>query len=320
MIKNRNIILRDELKIAIYLVGYNNIGESIVFIVKSDNTPVYSGVIDSYEQFEINKSMEILRENNIKHIDFLCWTHPDEDHSIGIDSLIENFVNEQTKIFLPAHINGEEYEYNERIKNTFNMINDNLKSRKKSKFIVRDVSDNMILEKFDFDRGVKGREEFKIMSVAPNSMILRTNEFNKAFKKNDYSIALIITLGTFTTLLLGDIENRTIESFEYYYMPKVIDYIKIPHHASKTSDKILEFLDKNNKSPIATTSTYKKGKIDLPNLQIINSYRDYVKNIYCVGDSSKSNSMIKSGIIMVECNILKREITTKLYGNAYEIS
>lgn len=170
---------------------------------------------------------------------------------------------------------------------------------------------------FSFDRGALGKEEFKIVSIAPNSTILRKNNFNTTFKKNDYSIGLIMTLGKFTMLLSGDIENRTIENMEYYYIPEVIDYIKTPHHTSDTSDKLLNYIN-DNSCEIACTTVYRKGKINLPNKSIVELYRSKAKNFYCAGDNSK-DLISEYGAIIMKCDILKKEISINLEGNAYPI-
>jgi beta-lactamase superfamily II metal-dependent hydrolase len=150
--RRKNIILEKNLYIELYLIGYKNIGESIVFLIYCDSRVVYSGVIDSYEQ-EMNKAVEILERNNVNSLDFICWTHPDEDHSIGIDTLIEKYASENTTIYIPECINGSEYSYNERVKSTFDIIDNTLASRKKNCFKVKSASDYKVLEMFCFAEG-----------------------------------------------------------------------------------------------------------------------------------------------------------------------
>lgn len=312
----RNILLNGRLSIKIYLIGYENIGESIVFFVCVDNRIVYSGVVDSYED-DYNKTIEILEKNNIEYLNFICWTHPDEDHSLGIDTLLRDFANSNTKVIIPENISGDEYSYNKRIANTFSVIEENLKSRKSNTFIVKSASDNKILEYFTFDRGALGKEEFKILSIAPNSEILRRDEFNKSFKKNDYSIALIITLGYFTILLSGDVENKTINKLEWFYVPQIIDYIKTPHHTSSSSDKLLENIE-DLSCEIACTTVYKNGSTNLPDSTIVDLYRKKAKNFYCVGKKEKDDDQ-SYGIFKIECDILEKKFQVSLEGNAFQV-
>lgn len=314
--RRQNRLLNGRLSIRLYLIGYKNIGESIIFFICEDERIVYSGVVDSYEIDE-NKTIKILEDNNVEYLDFICWTHPDEDHSLGIDTLLERYTNSNTKVIIPENISGEECSYNDRIRDTFNIIDDNLKSRKKNKFIVKSASDTKTLELFDFDRGALGKEEFKIVSIAPNSTILRRDEFNQSFKKNDYSVALVITLGYFTILLSGDIENKTIDKLEWFSIPEIIDYIKTPHHTSKSSDKLIENI-KDLSCEIACTTVYKNGTTNLPDNKIIELYKRKARSFYCVGKKEKDDDE-NYGIILVECDILNKMLYVNLEGNAFPI-
>jgi hypothetical protein len=311
--KISNIIYQKTLILDTYLIGYKNAGESIIFIIYTDNNISYTGVIDCYEYNNLNKTIDILNKKNIKNLDFICWTHPDEDHSIGIDNLVKLYANEKTKVFLPGHINGEEYEYNLRIKNTFNMFNENIMSRKRKKYTVRDVCDNTRLEYKKFDGGVKGIYEFKILSIAPNSTLLRKNDFKSSFVKNDYSVAVILSLGEFNLLFSGDIENQTISKFEEYYLPEYIDYIKVPHHTSDRSDKILKYLDSENKCEVACSTVFRKTH--LPKKTMIETYKNFAREFYCTG---KLNCKDKCdyGIINIKFDIIKKDMRTYLEGNS----
>ena len=68
----------------VYLIGYNSQGESILFFLRTDEGVIYSGVVDCYTYKSINKTIDLLKKENIEKIDFLCWTHPHDDHSLGI--------------------------------------------------------------------------------------------------------------------------------------------------------------------------------------------------------------------------------------------
>lgn len=312
-VKTKNILIRDNIILDIYLIGYRHEGESIVFIIYADGAVFYSGVIDCYEYNDLNKTIEILEKEKIAKLDFICWTHPDKDHSIGIDKLINSYAGERTKVFLPGHINGEEYQYNERIRDTFRYINETVASKKRKKFKVRDVSDNQILHYMQFTDAVRKVYEFKISSIAPNSTILRANDFRKTIKKNDYSIGLILNLGEFNCLFAGDIENRTIDNMEDFYIPEVIDYIKIPHHASESSDKLLEYLDYENKCGLACTTVFRTS--NLPKKNIIKRYEKYVRELYSTGKVGYDD-MCDYGIIHVKCDIINKRMKTILKGNS----
>lgn len=85
-----------RLQFIIYTVGYHKEGESVLILIKSDDAVVYSIVIDSYED-ERNITYELLSKEKIDHIDMLCWSHPDKDHSLGISRFLK-WINEKTLI------------------------------------------------------------------------------------------------------------------------------------------------------------------------------------------------------------------------------
>ena len=51
----------------------------------------------------------MLQANKISKIDFLCWTHMHEDHSLGIDKLLCDYIDiGKTRIVLPDYIEEED--------------------------------------------------------------------------------------------------------------------------------------------------------------------------------------------------------------------
>ena len=94
---NKPIIIEnsiEEIEIFIYVIGYKEQGESIVFIIKDVDIPVFTMVIDSYQSSVTNYTIEILKENDINNVDLLCWTHPDLDHTVGLDTIIKDFCKQ----------------------------------------------------------------------------------------------------------------------------------------------------------------------------------------------------------------------------------
>jgi len=315
-VRTTNVFFQKKLILDIYLIGYRNKGESIIFVIYTDDIPSYCGVIDCYEYNNLNVTVEILKKKDIKSLDLLCWSHPDEDHSIGIDTIISLYANENTKVLLPGHINGNEYNYNPRIQNTFNIINQNVVSRKVKKYIVRDVCDNMNLVHKNYINKSGQPYEFNICSIAPNSTILRGNDFKETIQKNDYSIGLVLSLGEFKVLFSGDIENRTIERFEDFYLPNFFDCIKVPHHTSESSDRLLNFLNYEAKSEIACTTVFRNHK--LPQVMLIDRYKNYVREFYCTG-SIETEDTEDYGVIHIQTDIVRKQMCTYLKGNSRRV-
>jgi len=54
------------------------------------------------------------------------------------------------------------------------------------------------------------------------------------------------------------------------------------------------------------------------NEKVLKAYKSKAKNFYCAGDKSK-DVISKYGAILMKCDILKKEISINLEGNAYPI-
>lgn len=299
----------------IYLIGYKEIGESILFIVYTDNEPSYCGIVDCYAEEDLNVTLDLLDQLNIKKLNFFCWTHPDLDHSLGIKKVLSKFDLRETKIILPENISGSEYEYNDELNETFKFINEGIKPlRGRHKLDVKTASDykNLLILDYNNPSGLPFR--MSIQSVAPNSTIVRSRLQTTRFHKNDYSIGLVLSIGEVNVLLLGDVENTTLNSFEEYYIPEKIEYIKVPHHTSNGSNKLLAFLNKESKTEVACTTIFKSNNI--PDRTLINRYKDFAKEFYCTGllQGAPSNDF---GIIKTSFDIVQKKYNVELRGNSY---
>ena len=124
----------NNLSLENHVIGYQVQGESTVVLLKKGDNVVFSMVIDSYQQ-SINATIDILKSNNINSLDFLVWTHPHEDHSEGIEILLEEYCNKNTKVIIPnidSWIDKEKTSaYCEYLMNKYNDLIDYLKSKEK---------------------------------------------------------------------------------------------------------------------------------------------------------------------------------------------
>ena len=92
----RRKLFDKTLDFEINVIGYKNKGESIVFFLKADGKVVYSGLIDCYEEASENVALTLLVNEKVKYFNFVCWTHPHDDHTIGLDKVLIEFCNEKT--------------------------------------------------------------------------------------------------------------------------------------------------------------------------------------------------------------------------------
>jgi beta-lactamase superfamily II metal-dependent hydrolase len=308
----------ESLTLDVYIIGYKTQGESIILIVKSDGIINFTCIIDCYEYLEINKTHEILESLDISFVDMICWTHPDLDHSLGIDDLLSKYTNEETLVLMPEGLDGriESYDYNDRVHHTFNLINTNLISRRHDSFKVKSVSDSKNLRLDDYEHKKEGIiYKFDIKSIAPSSELIRKrNQLKTLPIKNNYSIGLHVQFGGLDLLLGGDVENESIRFIETEYIPDSFDMLKTPHHTSRSSDEMLQLLNKSNKTNIVCSTVFRSS--NLPDTDLINRYREYSEEFFCTGCIYGQNDNDSYGCIRINYDILNKKSTTYLRGNA----
>ncbi|RZJ78037.1 MAG: hypothetical protein EOO20_28235, partial [Chryseobacterium sp.] len=239
-----------DLRLLIYLIGYPDKGESQVVLIidQTDGSVLMSGVIDCYAYQNVNRTADILKTHNVKALDFFCWTHTDDDHSVGTSDIIDNFCNKSTQFFLPEGIYGNEHDftsYSKHIQEAIDKVNGGNKGQHYNLSTITTAErSSMHLDSLSRRFTDKGRQyiDFSIVGLAPNSAIIRRRILTGLTNKNDSSIALKIQFGYFSAFMTGDIENQTIRRI----MPdhfRHLNYIKTPHHTSISSDALLDKID-----------------------------------------------------------------------------
>lgn len=316
----RRIFYENSLEFEINLIGYKQQGESIIFYILADGKVVYTGLVDCYKLNSRNYVVDFLEEKGIKTLDFICWTHPHDDHTRGLDEVLDRFCTSNTK-FWTTDIQPNDYKlYSEESTQVYKRIKNIHLLRKKEKITIKYAKDHTILEKM-ICTGIS-QYLFQIDSFAPNSTILAEKKFmNKDEQGNLYSMGLIINIGRYFILLGGDVENPTISLLEDYELENPIDYIKIPHHGSPTGIFIIDRMRALNvlAPSVATTTVYRKGSI--PKIETMIKYQKWgTKEIYCTGTISGTEAeKDEYGVVRTNFDILEEreyKIETVIEKNA----
>lgn len=317
-----NFIFLKSLEFELYLIGYKHKGESIVFFLKCDSKVVYAGVVDSYERNSSNIAIDLLKKNNRKSFDFICCTHPHEDHIKGIESIIETYSNEKTNIWIYPIRNTND-KYTKIGQKLYNKLCNIVNSKNEFKPIIRETADCKTL---CYKKIYKNPQyyNFEIKSFAPDSSLIlpeKLKPLEKIEQINLFSIGLIITIGNFNILLGGDVENTTIANIPDYSIDYIFDYVKIPHHGSRTAKLLIDRLKIYEVTPKnITTTTYKQH--ELPKIDILKKYQSLGKKtkIYISENINDDISNIEDyGLIKTTFDILEQApypIETILKGNA----
>lgn len=106
----------------------------------------------------------------------------------------------------------------------------------------------------------KGINEYplRICVYAPNSKLIRKQNYMEKFIKNDRSIFCVLGLGDIRIFLTGDIENKTISMLPSGLIDTHAHILKIPHHGSDTSTEMLGVCSEG--CEVACNTVYRAGK------------------------------------------------------------
>lgn len=303
-----------QLQIHIHILGYYPIGESMLAIIidKSTQTVYRSILIDSFEQGDTNLIIPILDRYNLKNrkLDFIFWTHPDYDHSVGFGRIVQDYLSKDTTIILPDGFFSELFRIR-NIKSISSWIAVKMNSFRSKMHNVEYVNVSnrraapMIYGNTIFSDGFREDINFMIEILTPFAgHVFSKIEANKRHKGNDISLSLMLRFGNQNFYFGGDSENEAINMIQRQKFENVV-FIKIPHHSSTTSSdlpKILTLL--KNEGKIAETTSvstsFRKGKSKLPDLSVLEEYQPISSEILLTGNNIHTN---KYGVWMCAYNI-----------------
>jgi len=308
------VFCKETLILETYIVGYKTEGEAIIFFIKSDGKISFSGLVDCFNTTDVDKVKEILSSNNVDKLDFICWTHPDFDHSKGLKDIVDCYAKEDTGIWIPEGVDEKDIGCSKDVQDFFSYLKDNVVKRNND-FNVYSASDKKDLLAYNPIHFRKNYDEYplKITSYAPNSKQIRRQNYLEKFIKNDRSICFTIEIGKVKLLLTGDIENEMIksvkDSIKFGGVNQHVHILKIPHHGSETSTGIVNVLVDD--CDVACATVYRKGKVNLPEPRAMQVYHKHTRGLYCTGKHSQAEESDKYGVL---------KVTTDIFANTYDIS
>lgn len=306
--RNHNQFFISDLRVLVYVIGYGCYGESTVLLIMNGDDVYYSVVIDSYQYQPhkgspfINKAVDILLQKRVSHLDILCWTHPHDDHSRGITTILKKFCDEDTIVLYPMYLEdniADIVKLNQVSKHAVESILDINKSGKVKACPVgvieaqyNNVDEFEIINTFD-EEDVR---EVRINVLTPISHMLTTyvND-KKCDDPNELSITLTLDVDGYVFYFGGDTTNDHIDASNRKIIGRC-RFIKIPHHASYTADHLPGLLNTDSIDAVCT-SVFEWGKSHNPNKDVIQKYQKFFTNIYT---TNKSLTKEKHGIIMYE--------------------
>lgn len=330
-------IVLGNLTTEIILVGYKTQGESIIIRVIDDKKQTHlCGVVDCYDSENISKTEDYLKRFNIDKLDFLFWTHPDYDHSLGMDKIIENYLPDKIGVLgISSGICLSEIKNSLNQEDSTNAIYKCFKSIEKASYKLKSNFYNIehgtgeFIAEFMLNGEVN---TFKIVPFAPLSYISRGNSINSfkhllsddnkyTEKKNKISIGLLIMFNNRKVCLTGDIVNDALNDNKHNDKLKKlfngISFFKIPHHGGKSSDIFLKLVP--GTIEFAGVTTYHDTN---PSQEILCKYIDKSNKLYCTSNIRNKNSNSEDyGIIKLKIPFEDyKQIEVSTEGDAMQIT
>ncbi len=270
------------------------------------------GVVDCYASspYDIssNHICMFLEEFNIRKLLFLCWTHPHNDHSRGMLTLLKKYAG---NIGYFWKFGGTSFQHlyayyrsskeccenqdftrdNGYLISIFTFLNENRRSFKQIRLVTahkelyRDNTHALVIEGIAPIDGII--EEYNSYLGKVFAGTLKEDLF-KTQRHNMISAALLIKYGDARILLAGDTENKTwkiLFNEECYSLGKhACQIVKVPHHGSKNAfyeDYWREWTENTETSAVITSLLSHK----LPSPEIANRIKSYASAVYILGES-----------------------------------
>lgn len=307
-------------KLEIHVFGASK-GESIVIKIPGGGWGVVDCFAGSSSKPESNPVLDFLNKKSVKELEFLCLTHPHDDHFKGMSHLLEAFkVNFFWRFgsLSPTHffqlieilqIDSEQtgpYEdlvSAKEFPKIFKMVQDKIKN---GELRQKTISVSQQIYPVPFNQ----ESDFQIFGLAPsgNQISIYEREFTNCYDTNgnfirpmkrEYhnlvSVGLLLKYGKTQVILGGDIvrEGWKDSVLEFGENNLAADAVKISHHGSNDGycDGLWENFSKNGK-PIAIVTAYASQR--LPRKSALEHIQKYTKQIYTTRLESLSTNEFPS--------------------------
>lgn len=315
----------NDFSIHIYIVGgRNGDGEGILVLFMDRDKVIRSISMDcckaNVSGVECNLLNSLLDHYKVKKIDCFVWTHPHDDHSNGLDELIEKYHRKNSIAVIPKQRYGTDND----IVNIKPMSKKVLKKfisrfkKKKLRSIDCQCQEKRCVYSFYLEDTISGEiKSIKLYCLTPMDFLLddkiRSSKKLSDSLLNDISLSLILDVDGYCYFFGGDAPDKTLKEvdMDYLYGCK---WIKIPHHGSKTSKKIVQYFNKNVDS--AVTASFLTCQ--LPSKTVLDKYQDITKQVYIT--QKAKNDVCDFGMVryIYSFRNLGVQVNITRYGNAYK--
>lgn len=318
-------ICLDDFVVQVHVIGYRTQGESIVILFKEGGRTLYSIVIDSYcigeEPDVINKTKELLDNNEVKKLSMLIMTHPHEDHILGMEGLVTSYCDKNTRFYYPSHsfdIEDGIVQLKETEKDVLRLV------REKNKIVNTfsnpigvpaggDTTLSTVYLYDDDDAEEKRPVPIEIVALTPINSVNDAKRSNKHLDPNDLSISIVINILEYYLFFGADTTNAHISKLSGNTMAAV-KFVKIPHHASDTADRLLSYFSQGQLDYACSTSFY-VGQSNLPKRDVLNLYANVSQRLDIVGCPKEDEREGCIGEICYKFKLGRTEMLSEVSSN-----
>lgn len=317
----------ENLRLCIYVIGYKNIGESIVILFKDkigdDYQSFFSFVIDCYKNDSVFVTRKILDKNEVKGIDAICWTHPHKDHTPGIDEILKDYYKDGMWVFLPKFYFGNlqrdllksESQFTQE---TYNSINNILKEKKSGIEIRKTITANgdmtchyPILMRCDDD----STRDLDFYFLTPHSGLIDkyTIPGNELSRPNDLSVSFVMSVDGYDFYFGGDTECEHANAIDKSIIHDM-RWIKVPHHCSNGATVICDNL--GQRFDYAASTVFESSNLPIEDIQ--NKYAE--KGRLFMTQLRNGTLVHEYGVVEFDYTFRDDDILVDIhtYGNASE--
>ena len=307
----------DKLHLRIRILGYPANGESIMISLLDEDRELHNVFIDNYEvngyQYWITNLPKETR------INAFIWTHPDEDHSLGVDNLLSKFDPEKkAQIYLPTSLTKKILEDNKKVVALpcYSFLQDNYNQRRIYQWNEVSLTEGEGM-RYLYQRKIINRKDqssitFRMGFMLPIGAIVNRRvdkSHMNSGEMNDLSLFTVIELNSARYLFTGDLSKISIQFLEDEFLSNC-RFIKIPHHGSNDPIKLVDKIQQiPYHKPVSVTTIF--GTTN-PDENVLNKYAEKCEVVYSTERGDKQYGMVEINYSVKDINLK----TITLAGNA----
>ena len=315
----------NDFSLHIYVIGgKNGDGEGILVLFLNGTKVVRSISVDCCKAVvngtDCNLLNGILGHYGVKKIDCFVWTHPHDDHSEGLEDLIDKYHKKGSIAVLPKQIYGTGIDI-VNIKPMSNKVLKKFNSAFKKmnlKSIDCQRRERRCVYSFDMEDTItENVKSVRLYCLTPIDFMLddrrRKDKDLADSQLNDISLSLILDVDGYCFFFGGDAPDKALKETDTNYLYGC-KWIKIPHHGSKTSQRIVQYFNKQVDS--AVTASFLSCQ--LPCNSVMAKYSAITNRVYVTQKTKndpKDFGMVKYVYTFKNSGV---QLGITRYGNAYK--